>query len=104
MALRRVTRGRETVVDNSQQLVWKLYAGVVAAGTTFAAAKAIEEGWRLATGHEPPEVRNPETPLRQAVVWVIASGVGIGMARLFMHRFAAKQWSKATGTPAPTSL
>lgn len=85
----------------SQKMLWNLYAGVIAAGTAIAAAKAVEGAWRLATGEEPPEPNDPDTPLRQALVWAVASAIGIGLAQLLTNRFAAKSWVRATGTPAP---
>lgn len=85
----------------SQKLVWNLYAGAIAAATALVAAKAMEGAWRLVTGEEPPEPSDPETPLNRALIWAVASGLGIGLAQLLVNRFAADQWAKAMGTPAP---
>ncbi len=85
----------------SQKLLWNLYAGGIAAGTALVAAKAVQAAWRLVTGEEPPEPSDPETPLNQAIIWALASGLGIALAQLLMNRLAADQWTKAMGTPAP---
>lgn len=85
----------------AQNLLWKLYAGIIAAGTAVVAAKAVEGAWRMATGHEPPQATDPKTPLRQAVIWAVASGVGLAVAQLLTNRLAARTWAKATGAPAP---
>jgi hypothetical protein len=88
-------------VNTSQKLLWNLYAGAVGALTTIVAAKAVNAAWQLATGDAPPEPNDPGVPLRRALTWAIASGVGIGLSQLLVNRFAASQWTKVMGTPAP---
>lgn len=88
-------------MNTSQKLLWNLYAGAVGALTTVVAAKAVNAAWQLATGNEPPEPNDPNVPLRRALTWAIASGVGIGLSQLLVNRFAANQWTKVMGTPAP---
>lgn len=85
----------------SQKLLWNLYAGAAGAVTTLIAAKAVNAVWALTTGDEPPQPNDPEVPLRRAITWAIASGVGIGLSQLLVNRFAADQWQKVMGTPAP---
>lgn len=88
-------------MKTSQKLLWNLYAGAIGAATTVLAAKAVNAVWELATGDTPPEPNDPDVPLRQAVTWAIASGVGIGLSQLLVNRFAANQWTRVMGTPAP---
>lgn len=88
-------------MNTSQKLLWSFYTAGVGALTTMLAAKAVNKAWELATGDTPPEPNDPEVPLRRALTWAVASGVGIGLAQLLMNRFAASQWTKAMGTPAP---
>lgn len=88
-------------MNTSQKLLWNLYASGVGALTTVLAAKAVNTVWGLATGDSPPQPNDPEVPLRRALTWAVASGVGIGLAQLLMNRFAASQWTKVMGTPAP---
>jgi hypothetical protein len=92
---------QEDIVKTSQKLLWNLYAGAIGALTTVLAARAVNAVWELATGDAPPEPNDPEVPLRRALVWAIASGVGIGLSQLLMNRFAAGQWTRVMGTPAP---
>lgn len=89
-------------MSTSQKLVWNLYAGVVGAVTTMVAVKAVNSLWELATGDTPPEPNDPQVPLRQALTWALASGVGIGLSQLMVNRFTAGQWAKVMGTAAPT--
>lgn len=84
----------------SQRLVWNLYTGMVAALSAVAAAKVVSKVWELSTGEAPPQPNDPEVPLRKALTWVVASGLGIALAQLLMNRFAASQWTRVMGTPA----
>jgi hypothetical protein len=88
-------------VDISRKLLWNLYAGAVGAATAVLATKALQGLWRMATGDEPPEPTDPSTPGREAIAWAAASAVGIGVATVMANRFAAIQWEKAMGAPAP---
>jgi len=93
---------QEDIVNTSQKLLWNLYAGAVGALTTVVAARAVNRVWELATGDAPPEPNDPSVPLRRALTWAVASGVGIGLSQLLVNRFAAGQWTKVMGTPAPS--
>lgn len=88
-------------MNTSQRLIWNIYAGIVGAITTVAAAKLVSKVWELTTGDEPPLPNDPEVPLRRAITWAVASGLGVGLAQLLMNRFAANQWTRIMGTPAP---
>ncbi|MBI5027292.1 MAG: DUF4235 domain-containing protein [Actinobacteria bacterium] len=88
-------------MNTSQKLLWNLYAGAIGAATTVLAAKAVNAVWEMATGDAPPEPNDPEVRLRRAVTWAIASGIGIGLSQLMVNRFAATQWTRVMGTPAP---
>lgn len=88
-------------MNTSQRLLWNIYAGAVATVATVVAQKAVTAVWELATGDQPPEPNDPEVPLRRALSWAVASGVGIGLTQLLLNRFAAKQWSHAMGAKAP---
>jgi hypothetical protein len=85
----------------TSKLVWKIYVGVFGAVTTIAAQKLLTVAWKSATGKEPPEPTDPETPLREAVIWAVASGVGLGVTQFVVTRFAASRWAKDMGTKAP---
>lgn len=75
----------------TQSLVWKIYTGVLGAVTTIAAQKVVTQGWKLATGEEPPEPGDPETPLHLAVTWALASAVGVGVVQLLTNRYTARR-------------
>ena len=73
--------------------------GLVATlGATMAARKAMTATWKLSTGKQPPS--NPEHPdvtMGEAVTWAVASGVAVGLARLFATRKAAEYYRRSTG-------
>lgn len=87
----------------SRKVLWNVYATAVGALTAVVATKALEGVWRLTTGGEPPEPTDPNTPLRQAFAWAVASALGIGVATVMVNRVAAIQWEKAMGEPAPSN-
>jgi hypothetical protein len=86
----------------ADKLLWKLYATVVGAVATFAAQKIIKIAWKTITGHEPPSPGDPDTPLREAVSWAVASAIGVGTTQILTQRLAAKRWSSQMGTEAPS--
>ena len=81
-----------------EKVLRKLYVAVLGFVATFAAQKLLTMGWKAVTGNEPPSPTDPQTPFRQAVSWVLASAVGIGVSQLAAQRFANKRWSDEMGT------
>ncbi|MCL2736684.1 MAG: DUF4235 domain-containing protein [Propionibacteriaceae bacterium] len=72
-------------------IVEKVYTALMSAAVTFAAGFVLKKAWKLTTGAEPPDPEDPSVPTHRAVIWFLASGVGVGMAQLFFHRAAAKR-------------
>jgi len=78
--------------------VWSLMGLGATLGATMAARKAMTATWKLSTGKKPPS--NPEHPdvsLGEAVTWAVASGVAVGLARMFATRAAAAYYRRSTG-------
>jgi hypothetical protein len=78
--------------------VWSAYALGATLVAGMAARKAMTASWKLATGKTPPS--NPEHPdvsLAEAVAWAAASGVAVGLSRMFASRKAAEYYRKSTG-------
>ena len=85
-----------------RKVVWSLVASGAAVIAAVAARKGIQEGWRRWADEEPPlNPMSPETDWKQAALWAAASGVVVGMARLFARRSAASGWLRATGRLPP---
>jgi len=82
-------------------IIQKVYTAVLSAAVTFAAGFALKKVWKLATGAEPPDPEDPEVPVRQALTWFIASGVGVGVAQLFLHRTMTQRHLKSLAKADP---
>lgn len=81
---------------------WKVFAGASAIAAALAARKAVEAGWTLATGKEPPGT--PESPAigwGEALGWAAVSGTVVTLARLLATRSAARTWARSTGSLPP---
>lgn len=85
----------------SQQMLWKLYAGALGAGATLLTTKVVNSAWKAVTGDDPGDPNDPDTPITQAIMWALASGLGIGISRMMVNRFTARRWKAAMGADAP---
>ena len=65
--------------------------------TQAAAGSEPDPGAVAVTGEEPPEPNDPDVPTGQAIAWVVAVAVGVGLSQVLINRFAAKRWSAFTG-------
>ena len=79
-----------------------LFADFEARANRAAGHLRVNGVWQAVTGDAPPDPNDPGVPLRRALTWAVASGIGIGLAQLLVNRIAADQWTKAMGTPAPS--
>ena len=88
----------------TEKVIWNVYSGVLGALATFIAQKLITAAWQAATGEEPPDPNDPETPGFQAVIWAASSGVGVGVTQIMINRFVQRRWSSNMGQGAPGGL
>lgn len=89
----------------SQKMMYKVYAGLLGTAATLATSKLLEAGWKAATGNRPPDPNDPTTSLKQATIWALASGVGVGVVQLMVNRYTARRWFLETGgMPDPTKV
>ena len=84
-----------------EKLLWKIYAGVIGAVATIAAQRLVKLGWKVATGDDPPQPTDPETPVVQAISWALASGIGVGVTQILTQRVLAKRWAVEMGGDTP---
>lgn len=77
--------------------------GLVATlAATMAARKAMYVTWKLSTGKEPPvNPEHPDVSMGEAVMWAVASGVAVGLARMLAGRKAADYYRRSTGRLPP---
>lgn len=82
--------------------VWSVFSLVSAIGAATVARKALEKGWTMATGKNPPEnPADPDVEVREAVAWALVTGALIALARMFAQRRAAGYYTKSTGHRPP---
>lgn len=96
------TEVRAQMGQTAEKTAWKIAAtgsGILAGVLT---RKVIVASWKAAKGTNPPT--NPaarETQWSEALIWTIATSIGVGIARLVATRGAAGAWEKATGALPP---
>jgi hypothetical protein len=96
------TEVRAQMGQTAEKTAWKAVAtgsGLIAG---LVVRKLIFAGWKAAKGTNPPT--NPaarETQWSEALIWALATSIGVGIARLVASRGAAAGWEKATGALPP---
>ena len=82
--------------------IWSVFSLVSALGAAAIAKKALNTGWRAATGKNPPaNPADPDVDMREAVIWAVVSGTLIALARMLATRRAATYYAKSTGQLPP---
>lgn len=82
--------------------VWSAFSLVSVLGAAVVAKKALNTGWKAATGKTPPaNPADPDVDVKEAVAWAAVSGALIGLARMFAARRAAGYYAKSTGHLPP---
>jgi hypothetical protein len=85
-----------------QKYGWKAIAVGTGAVAGLATQRAIELVWTAVRGSRPPKVAaDRNSPWAEAVSWAVATGIGVGVARLLAVRTAAVIWEAAAHTPPP---
>jgi hypothetical protein len=82
--------------------VWSALSLVAVLGAAAVAKKALNTGWKAATGKTPPaNPADPDVEAKEAVAWAVVSGALIGLARMAAARRAAGYYAKSTGHLPP---
>lgn len=85
-----------------KKYAWKAITIALGALVGLAAQRLIEMPWKLFRGSTPPKVlADRRSPWLDAVSWAVASGIGVGVARLVAIRTAAGVWEAAVHEPPP---
>jgi hypothetical protein len=86
----------------SSSKVWSLFSLLSALAAAAIAKKALNTGWRAATGKNPPaNPADPDVDMKEAVAWAMLSGTLIALARMLATRRAAGYYEKSTGQLPP---
>ncbi|CAN5282632.1 hypothetical protein BH09ACT12_BH09ACT12_20780 [soil metagenome] len=88
------------VADSSK--VWSVFSLASALGAAALAKKGLNTSWKAATGKNPPaNPADPDVEMREAVMWAVASGTFVALARMLAQRRAAGYYLKSTGKLPP---
>jgi hypothetical protein len=102
MGRERSDGGKGVVVPLVKKYGWKAITIVLGTVVGLATQRLIEMPWKLLRGTTPPKVlADRRSPWRDAVSWAVASGIGVGVARLVASRTAAGVWEAAVHEPPP---
>jgi len=94
--------GKRVVVLLVKKYGWKAITIALGALVGLLTQRLIELPWTLVRGSTPPKVlADRRSPWLDAVSWAVASGVGVGVARLVAIRAAAGVWEAAVHEPPP---
>ena len=89
-------------MEAPKKLEWRIVSAASGALAALATRRLLLLGWsRLAPGDPPDNPEDPSTSLQEALTWAIATGVGLGVARILAVRTAAKVWEAAAHEPPP---
>lgn len=86
---------------------WKLMDRGATIGAGLLARKVSSVTWQTATRRKPPsDTKNPDTDIREVVLWAVVGGAIVELTKALVHRGAATYWVKSTGElpPGMTSL
>ncbi len=90
----------ETTNDSSK--VWTVFSLVAALLGATVARKTLTTAWQKATGKNPPaNPADPDVDLWEAVLWAVASGTAVQLARMLATRKAANYYAASTGHLPP---
>src|SRR3954469_22406463 len=90
------------MAESGNSKLWTLFSLVSALGAAALAKKAIDTGWRAATGKHPPEnTADPAVQMGEAAAWAIVSGTFVALARMLPQRRAADYYRRSAGHLPP---
>lgn len=81
---------------------WSAMSLGAALGSATVAKKALNGGWKKATGKEPPSnPADPDIDIWEAVLWAAVSGTFVAIVKMLATRKAANYYAKSTGHLPP---
>jgi thiazole synthase ThiGH ThiG subunit len=90
------------MADSGGSKLWTVLSLVSAFGAATVAKKALDTGWRAATGKHPPEnPADPDVQMAEAVAWAVVSGTFVALARMLAQRRAATYYRRSAGHLPP---
>jgi hypothetical protein len=90
------------MAESGGSKLWTVFSLVSALGAATLAKKALDTGWRAATGKHPPaNPADPDVRTAEAVAWAVFSGTFVALARMFAQRRAANYYRRSAGHLPP---
>jgi Protein of unknown function (DUF4235) len=90
------------MADSGSSKLWTVFSLVSALGAATLAKKALDAGWKAATGKHPPEnPADPDVAVGEAVAWAVVSGTFVALARMLAQRRAARYYVRSAGHLPP---
>ena len=90
------------MADSGGSKLWTVFSLVSALGAAALAKKALDTGWKTATGKHPPEnPADPDVRMAEAVAWAVVSGTFVALARMLAQRRAADYFRRSAGHLPP---
>jgi hypothetical protein len=87
---------------NGSSKLWTVFSVVSALTAAALAKKALDTGWKAATGKHPPEnPADPDVAMGEAVAWAVISGTFVALARMIAQRRAADYYARSAGHLPP---
>lgn len=97
-----IERVTDLVDDVDRDTAWAAVAAGAAMIGGAAVRQALHQAWKLARDEDPPlDPSSRDVEWRDAIIWTLATGVGIGLGRLIARRSAAAWWERITGEAPP---
>ena len=88
--------------DSGSSKLWTVFSVASALVAAALAKKALDTGWRAATGKHPPEnPADPDVAMGEAIAWAVVSGTFVALARMIAQRRAANYYAKSAGHLPP---
>jgi hypothetical protein len=93
--------GYDDCVTETKKLGWKAISYGAGALAGLVTQRVLEAAWKESRHASPPVAADRDSSWMEALSWAIATGVGIGVARLLAIRTAAVVWEATTHEPPP---
>jgi hypothetical protein len=83
---------------DAERVKWQVVVGLSATVATLATRRVLTTAWHAA-GWDPESAEWGSW--REALIWGVALGAGMGVARVVAQRVAAAGFERVTGEPPP---
>jgi hypothetical protein len=90
------------MADSGDSKLWTVFSLASALLAAAVAKKALDTGWRAATGKQPPQnPADPDVHMGEAIAWAVVSGTFVALARMLAQRRAANYYLRSAGHLPP---